>query len=164
MDEDVMSSVESLSLVQPFMAHFISKYFVIVNLQLYLAAAFTFSILFLYELFPTTRMSKFFYWLLKLMCFATILLIMKLYVCQVSYSYIIPDLFYYLDSSCLLESLHFWLLSLGYLDFGAIWWFNSLSLIYRSMKSRILATYPDAFPDDSTGEVVDRRPDLEIPQ
>ncbi|KAL0011844.1 hypothetical protein SO802_006952 [Lithocarpus litseifolius] len=33
----------------------------------------------------------------------------------------------------------------------------------RSMKSRILATYPDAFPDDSTGEVVDRRPDLEIP-
>ncbi|KAM4112392.1 hypothetical protein ACJW30_05G137200 [Castanea mollissima] len=34
----------------------------------------------------------------------------------------------------------------------------------RSMKSRILATYPDAFPDDSTGEVVDRRPDLEIPQ
>nr|XP_023886261.1 kxDL motif-containing protein 1-like isoform X1 [Quercus suber]POE68632.1 kxdl motif-containing protein 1 [Quercus suber] len=33
-----------------------------------------------------------------------------------------------------------------------------------SMKSRILATYPDAFPDDSTGEVVDRRPDLEIPQ
>nr|POF15406.1 receptor-like protein kinase feronia [Quercus suber] len=32
------------------------------------------------------------------------------------------------------------------------------------MKSRILATCPDAFPDDSTGEVVDRRLDLEIPQ
>ena len=40
----------------------------------------------------------------------------------------------------------------------------SLSLVNRSMKSRILATYPDAFPDDSTGEVVDRRLDLEIPQ
>ena len=77
-----------------------------------------------------------------------------------------PNLFYYLDSSCLLKSLNYWLLSLGYLDFGAIWWFNSLSLslINRSMKSRILATYPDAFPDDSTGEVVDRRLDLEIPQ
>ncbi|XP_059440034.1 kxDL motif-containing protein LO9-177-like [Corylus avellana] len=33
----------------------------------------------------------------------------------------------------------------------------------RSMKSRILATYPDAFPDGSTGEVLDRRPDLETP-
>jgi hypothetical protein len=31
------------------------------------------------------------------------------------------------------------------------------------MKSRILATYPDAFPDVSTGEVLDQRPDLEIP-
>ena len=39
-----------------------------------------------------------------------------------------PNLFYYLDSSCLLKSLNYWLLSLGYLDFGAIWWFNSLSL------------------------------------
>ena len=43
-DEDVMSSVsifsvESLSLVQPFMLQFISKYFVRVNLQLYLAPA-----------------------------------------------------------------------------------------------------------------------------
>ena len=48
MDEDVMSSVsifsvESLSLVQPFNVQFISKYFVRVNLQLYLAPAFTFS-------------------------------------------------------------------------------------------------------------------------
>ncbi|KAF5472577.1 hypothetical protein F2P56_009286 [Juglans regia] len=33
----------------------------------------------------------------------------------------------------------------------------------RSMKSRILATYPDAFPDGSK-EVLDRRPDLELPQ
>jgi hypothetical protein len=32
------------------------------------------------------------------------------------------------------------------------------------MKSRILATYPDAFPDDSIGEVLDKRPDLEMPQ
>ncbi|KAK7247259.1 hypothetical protein RIF29_42138 [Crotalaria pallida] len=30
----------------------------------------------------------------------------------------------------------------------------------RSMKSKILATYPDAFPEDS----VDRRPDLEMPK
>ncbi|KAL0535840.1 hypothetical protein IC582_024766 [Cucumis melo] len=34
----------------------------------------------------------------------------------------------------------------------------------RSMKSRILATYPDAFPDESTSEALDRRPDLEIPR
>ncbi|XP_065621690.1 kxDL motif-containing protein LO9-177 [Quercus suber] len=34
----------------------------------------------------------------------------------------------------------------------------------RSMKSRILATYLVAFTDDSTGVVVDRRSDLEIPQ
>ena len=40
-----------------------------------------------------SRMSEFFYSLVKLMCFATMLLIMKLYVCWVSYSYIIPDLF-----------------------------------------------------------------------
>ncbi|XP_050370149.1 uncharacterized protein LOC126788220 [Argentina anserina] len=33
----------------------------------------------------------------------------------------------------------------------------------RSMKSRILATYPDAFPDDSKKEVHDQRPDLEMP-
>ena len=81
----------------------------------------------LYELFPTARMSEFFYSLVKLMCFATMLLIMNLYVCWVSYSYIILDLFYYLDSSCLLQSLNSWL-SLGYQDFGAVLWFNSLSL------------------------------------
>ncbi|XP_027086116.1 kxDL motif-containing protein LO9-177-like [Coffea arabica] len=34
----------------------------------------------------------------------------------------------------------------------------------RSMKAKILATYPDAFPDDSTIEELDRRPDLELPQ
>ena len=50
-DDDIMSSVsifsvESLSLVQPFMLHFISKYFARVDLQLYLAAAFNFSIFF----------------------------------------------------------------------------------------------------------------------
>lgn len=33
----------------------------------------------------------------------------------------------------------------------------------RSMKAKILATYPDAFPDESTQEVIDRRPDLEMP-
>ena len=79
----------------------------------------------LYELFPTAQMSEFFYWLVELMCFTTMLLIMKLYVCRVSYSYIIPDLFYYLGSSCLLKSLNSWL-SLGYQDFGSVLWFNSL--------------------------------------
>ncbi|XP_020882614.1 kxDL motif-containing protein 1 isoform X2 [Arabidopsis lyrata subsp. lyrata] len=34
----------------------------------------------------------------------------------------------------------------------------------RSIKSKILATYPDAFPDDSTSDAFDRRPDLELPQ
>ncbi|GMH01416.1 hypothetical protein Nepgr_003255 [Nepenthes gracilis] len=33
----------------------------------------------------------------------------------------------------------------------------------RSMKAKILATYPDAFPDSSTRELLDRRPDLEMP-
>lgn len=32
------------------------------------------------------------------------------------------------------------------------------------MKAKIMATYPDAFPDESTSEVLDRRPDLELPQ
>ncbi|KAG7559195.1 putative domain KxDL [Arabidopsis thaliana x Arabidopsis arenosa] len=34
----------------------------------------------------------------------------------------------------------------------------------RSIKSKISATYPDAFPDDSTSDAFDRRPDLELPQ
>ncbi|XP_061363494.1 kxDL motif-containing protein LO9-177 isoform X3 [Gastrolobium bilobum] len=34
----------------------------------------------------------------------------------------------------------------------------------RSMKSKILMTYPDAFPEDSMSEVIDRRPDLEMPK
>uniref|UniRef100_A0A7N1A556 KxDL domain-containing protein n=1 Tax=Kalanchoe fedtschenkoi TaxID=63787 RepID=A0A7N1A556_KALFE len=34
----------------------------------------------------------------------------------------------------------------------------------RSIKGRILATYPDAFPDESSREELDRRPDLELPQ
>ncbi|KAF7842468.1 kxDL motif-containing protein 1 [Senna tora] len=34
----------------------------------------------------------------------------------------------------------------------------------RSMKSKLSATYPDAFPDDSVSEVIDRRPDLEMPK
>ncbi|CBI31000.3 hypothetical protein VitviT2T_015535 [Vitis vinifera] len=33
----------------------------------------------------------------------------------------------------------------------------------RSMKAKMLATYPDAFPDDSKSEILDQRPDLEIP-
>ncbi|XP_052179438.1 uncharacterized protein LOC127792856 [Diospyros lotus] len=33
----------------------------------------------------------------------------------------------------------------------------------RSLKAKIMATYPDAFPDDSAIEALDRRPDLEIP-
>ncbi|XVF23122.1 hypothetical protein REPUB_Repub13aG0010500 [Reevesia pubescens] len=34
----------------------------------------------------------------------------------------------------------------------------------RNMKAKIMATYPDAFPDESTREVFDQRPDLEVPQ
>ncbi|XP_027347612.1 kxDL motif-containing protein 1 [Abrus precatorius] len=34
----------------------------------------------------------------------------------------------------------------------------------RSMKSKIMSTYPDAFPEDSAREVIDRRPDLELPK
>ncbi|KAK1375561.1 KxDL domain-containing protein [Heracleum sosnowskyi] len=34
----------------------------------------------------------------------------------------------------------------------------------RSMKTKIVATYPDAFPDDSATRALDRRPDLEMPQ
>lgn len=49
------------------------------------------------------------------------------------------------------------------MPFGGLILSLSLSLISRSMKSRILTTYPDAFPSDSTGEVVDRKPDLEMP-
>ncbi|PIA39835.1 hypothetical protein AQUCO_02600356v1 [Aquilegia coerulea] len=33
----------------------------------------------------------------------------------------------------------------------------------RSMKAKIMATYPDAFPDNST-TILDQRPDLELPQ
>ncbi|KAI9199102.1 hypothetical protein LWI28_027544 [Acer negundo] len=34
----------------------------------------------------------------------------------------------------------------------------------RSMKAKIMATYPDAFPDESEREALDERPDLEMPQ
>ncbi|KAK6267466.1 hypothetical protein QUC31_011626 [Theobroma cacao] len=34
----------------------------------------------------------------------------------------------------------------------------------RSMKEKIMATYPDAFPDELTREEFDQRPDLEVPQ
>lgn len=34
----------------------------------------------------------------------------------------------------------------------------------RSMKMKIMATYPDAFPDSSTTTIVDQRPDLELPK
>ncbi|RWR81834.1 kxDL motif-containing protein 1 [Cinnamomum micranthum f. kanehirae] len=34
----------------------------------------------------------------------------------------------------------------------------------RSMKAKILATYPDAFPGDSGSKILDQRPDLEKPQ
>ncbi|KAK7359125.1 hypothetical protein VNO77_01071 [Canavalia gladiata] len=34
----------------------------------------------------------------------------------------------------------------------------------RSMKSKIMTTYPDAFPEDSMSEVIDTRPDLEMPK
>ncbi|KAL8508046.1 hypothetical protein ACS0TY_018559 [Phlomoides rotata] len=34
----------------------------------------------------------------------------------------------------------------------------------RSLKTKIMATYPDAFPDNSTIEALDQRPDLELPR
>ncbi|ONK65190.1 uncharacterized protein A4U43_C07F34610 [Asparagus officinalis] len=33
----------------------------------------------------------------------------------------------------------------------------------RSAKGKLLATYPDAFPDGSKTSIVDQRPDLELP-
>ncbi|XP_039139620.1 kxDL motif-containing protein 1 [Dioscorea cayenensis subsp. rotundata] len=33
----------------------------------------------------------------------------------------------------------------------------------RSMKAKLMATYPDAFPNDSASKILDRRPDLERP-
>nr|VDC68388.1 unnamed protein product [Brassica rapa] len=38
------------------------------------------------------------------------------------------------------------------------------SLAHKYIKSKIMATYPDAFPDESTSDAFDRRPDLELPQ
>ncbi|KAL6500602.1 hypothetical protein OROHE_025399 [Orobanche hederae] len=32
----------------------------------------------------------------------------------------------------------------------------------RSLKAKIMETYPDAFPDNSTVEALDQRPDLEL--
>ncbi|XP_073039003.1 kxDL motif-containing protein LO9-177 [Primulina eburnea] len=34
----------------------------------------------------------------------------------------------------------------------------------RSLKAKLLAAYPDAFPDDSTMDSLDQRPDLELPR
>lgn len=36
--------------------------------------------------------------------------------------------------------------------------------ICRSLKKKIAATYPDAFPDNSAIEALDQRPDLELPK
>ncbi|KAH7660681.1 hypothetical protein IHE45_15G009200 [Dioscorea alata] len=33
----------------------------------------------------------------------------------------------------------------------------------RSMKAKLMATYPDAFPNDSASKILDQRPDLERP-
>ncbi|KAJ4769137.1 kxDL motif protein [Rhynchospora pubera] len=33
----------------------------------------------------------------------------------------------------------------------------------RSMKTKLKATYPDAFPDSATSEMLDKRPDLDSP-
>ncbi|KAK4440229.1 hypothetical protein Salat_0357800 [Sesamum alatum] len=34
----------------------------------------------------------------------------------------------------------------------------------RSLKAKIMETYPDAFPDDSAIEALDQRPNLELPR
>ena len=36
-------------------------------------------------------------------------------------------------------------------------------LTFRSMKAKLMATYPDAFPNDSASNILDQRPDLERP-
>ncbi|KAI3872743.1 hypothetical protein MKX03_005530 [Papaver bracteatum] len=41
---------------------------------------------------------------------------------------------------------------------------DCIFLKLRSMKGKIIATYPDAFPDGSATKIVDERPDLERPQ
>ena len=96
------------------------EYFVKVNLQLYLASAFTFSIFF-YMNHLISYCSNVWTFLLtcKFDAFCNYTVVLKLYVCRVPYSYIAPDLFYYLDWSCLLEAA-----------FGDL----ILSLINRSMK------------------------------
>ncbi|XP_078178119.1 kxDL motif protein isoform X1 [Carex rostrata] len=38
-----------------------------------------------------------------------------------------------------------------------------MKLSCRSMKSKLKATYPDAFPDSTTSEMLDERPDLDRP-
>uniref|UniRef100_A0ACD5WCS4 Uncharacterized protein n=1 Tax=Avena sativa TaxID=4498 RepID=A0ACD5WCS4_AVESA len=40
---------------------------------------------------------------------------------------------------------------------------DHIFLKLRSMKSRLAATYPDAFPDGAMAEMMDQRPDLESP-
>ncbi|KAL3643741.1 hypothetical protein CASFOL_014556 [Castilleja foliolosa] len=39
-----------------------------------------------------------------------------------------------------------------------------LNKCFWSMKAKVMATYPDAFPDNSTIEALDQRPDLELPR
>ncbi|KAL3344914.1 hypothetical protein AABB24_024054 [Solanum stoloniferum] len=34
----------------------------------------------------------------------------------------------------------------------------------RNMKAKIISTYPDALPDNTTIQALDQRPDLEMPQ
>ncbi|KAJ0450088.1 putative KxDL motif-containing protein [Helianthus annuus] len=46
-------------------------------------------------------------------------------------------------------------------NFGFAFWFGTN---VQSLKAKIKATYPDAFPDDSTLEALDARPDLEVPR
>uniref|UniRef100_A0A1D1YAQ3 KxDL motif-containing protein CG10681 n=1 Tax=Anthurium amnicola TaxID=1678845 RepID=A0A1D1YAQ3_9ARAE len=40
---------------------------------------------------------------------------------------------------------------------------DHIFLKLRNMKAKLLATYPDAFPDSSDTMIMDRRPDLERP-
>ena len=118
-DEDIMSSVsifsvESLSLVQPFNVQFISKYFVKVNLQLYLASAFTFSIFFymnhLISYCPNV-------WTFLLTC---------KFDAFCNYTVVFEALC--MPSSLFLHSPWSILLSwLKLFTWSSIWWFNSLS-------------------------------------
>ena len=164
MDEDVMSSVsifsvESLSLVQPFNVQFISKYFVKVNLQLYLAPASPslFSFIWIISYCPNV-------WIFLLTCKFDVF-------CNYTIDYEalrMPSfLFLHHPRSILLSSFKFFTWKFKFMVVASwlsrfwcrcVWWFNSLSRLQAheikdfGYLSRCICRW------------FKRRPDLEILQ